>query len=102
MDVNGLNTSTKRHRLNGYKKKAHIYAAYKSHTSDLRTYTHLKLGNGRKHYMKKKSQKSRSRNTHTRQNRFKIKKVTRDTKGYYIMIKGSIQGEDRYHNCKHV
>ena len=37
-----------------------------------------------------KSKKSRSSNTHTRQNRLKIKKVARD-KRHYTMIKGSIQ-----------
>ena len=43
-----------------------------------------------------KSKESWCSNTHIRQNKsdFKIKTVTRDKKGYYIMIKGSIQEED--------
>jgi len=39
LNVNGLNTPAKRHRLlNGYKNKTHIYAFYKKSTSDLRTH----------------------------------------------------------------
>ena len=37
LNVNGLNAPTKRHRLNGYKSKTHIYAGYKKPTSDLKT-----------------------------------------------------------------
>ena len=32
---------------------------------------------------------------------FKIKTITRDKEGHYIMIKGSIQ-EGRYNNCKYL
>ena len=40
LNVNRLNTPTKRHRpLNGYKNKTLIYAVYKRRTSDLGTYT---------------------------------------------------------------
>ena len=35
-----------------------------------------------------------SSNPHIRQNRFKIKKLTRDKEGHHIMIKGSIQEKD--------
>ena len=38
LNVNGLNAPTKRHRLNGYKSKTHIYAGYKKPTSDLKTH----------------------------------------------------------------
>ena len=38
LNVNGLNASTKRHRLNGYKVKTHIYAVYKKPTADLETH----------------------------------------------------------------
>ena len=30
---------------------------------------------------------------------FKIKNVTRDKEGHYIMIKGSIQGQDKKRDC---
>ena len=39
LNVNGLNVSTKSYRLNGYKNKTHMYAAYRSPTSDLETHT---------------------------------------------------------------
>ena len=39
LNVNGLNASTKRHRLvNEYKIKTHIYTVYKKPTSDLKTH----------------------------------------------------------------
>ena len=38
--------------------------------------------------------KSWSSNPHTRHIDLKIKKITRDKEGHYIMIKGSIQEED--------
>ena len=41
-----------------------------------------------------KAKESWSSNLHTRQNDFKIKNITRDKEGHYIMIKGSIQEED--------
>ena len=41
LNVNGLNSPTKRHKLAecGYKNKTHIYAVYKRCTSDLGTHT---------------------------------------------------------------
>ena len=41
-----------------------------------------------------KSKESWSSNSHIRKNRLKIKTITRDKEGHYIMIKGSIQEED--------
>ena len=41
-----------------------------------------------------KSKESWSSNSHIRQNRLKIKTITRDKEGHYIKIKGSIQEED--------
>ena len=39
LNVNGLNTPTKRHRLAEWiQNKTHIYAVYKKHTSDLKTH----------------------------------------------------------------
>ena len=40
------------------------------------------------------SKESWSSNPHFKQNRPKIKKITRDKEGHYIMIKGSMQEED--------
>ena len=41
-----------------------------------------------------KSKERWSSNSHIRQNDFKIKTITRDKEGHYIMIKGSIKEED--------
>ena len=41
-----------------------------------------------------KSKESWGSNTHIRKKDFKIKTITRDKEGHYIMIKGSIQEED--------
>ena len=40
------------------------------------------------------AKESWSSNSHIRQIDLKIKKITRDKEGYYIMSKGSIQEED--------
>ena len=42
-----------------------------------------------------KSKEKWSSISHIRQNKFKIKTITRDKEGNYIMIKGSIQEEDK-------
>ena len=42
-----------------------------------------------------KSKESWSSDSHIRQNRLKIKTITRDKEGHYIMIKESIQEEDK-------
>ena len=48
LNVNGLNVSTKRHRLVEWKpNKTHIYAVYKKHTSDLKTYIEWKWEDGK-------------------------------------------------------
>ena len=41
LNINGLNTPTKRHRLAEWipKQDTHIYAVYKKPTSDLKTHT---------------------------------------------------------------
>ena len=41
-----------------------------------------------------KAKESWSSNPHVRQINLKVKKITRDKEGHYIMIKGSIQEED--------
>ena len=38
LNVHGLNAPMKRHRLNGYENKTHIYAVYKKPISDLKTH----------------------------------------------------------------
>ena len=75
--------------LNGYKSKTHIYAVYRKPTSDLKTHIDWKWedGNG-------KQKKAGEAILLSDKIDLKIKKITRDKKGYYIMIKGSAQEED--------
>ena len=39
-------------------------------------------------------QESRNGNSHIRQNRLKMKAIKKDKEGHYLMVKGSIHGED--------
>ena len=80
--------------LNGYKNKTHIYTVYKKVTSDLdtdrlkvRRWKNILHANG-------KQKKAGVAILISDKIGLKIKKITRDKEGYYIMIKGSIQEED--------
>ena len=66
MNVNGLNAPTKRQTLNGYKNKAHAYAAYERPISDLRTHTGWKWEMEKDIPCKWKSEESWGSNTHIR------------------------------------
>ena len=95
LNVNGSNAPTKRHRLlNGYKNKTHIYTVYKKVTSDLDTYR-LKVRRWKNIlHANGKQKKAGVAILISDKIGLKIKKITRDKEGYYIMIKGSIQEED--------
>ena len=82
--------------LNGYKNKTHIYAVYKRPTSDLGTHTDWKWGDGKKKIFHANGNQKKAGVTILTSDKidFKIKNVTRDKEGHYIMIKGSIQEED--------
>ena len=82
--------------LNGYNEKTHIYAVYQKPTSDQR---HIQTESKRMekyipckyilHGSKRKLEQQSSGKID-----LKIKKITRDKEGHYIMIKALIQEED--------
>ena len=81
--------------LNGLKKQdPYICCLQESHFRPQDTYR-LKVRRWKNIYHANgKQKKSWSSNSHIRQIDLKIKKITRDKEGHYIIIKGSIQKED--------
>ena len=75
--------------LNGYKNKTHIYAVYKSPTSDLET--HSKRGWKKIFHTQGNQKKARVAILISDKIDLKIKEITPDKEGHYIMIKGSIK-----------
>ena len=96
LKVNGLNAPTKRHRLAEWTQKQDpsICCLQETHFKPRDTYR-LKVRGWKKIFHANGNQKKAgvailiSDKVH-----FKIKNVTRDKEGHYIMIKGSIQKED--------
>ena len=80
--------------LNGYKNKTHIYAVYKKPTSDLKTHIDKVRGWKNIFHANGKQKKAGVAILISDKIDIKIKKMTRDQKGHYVMIKGSIQEED--------
>ena len=81
-------------RLNGYKNKANIYAVYKKPTSDLKTHR-LKVRGWRNiFHADRKQKKAGVAILISYKIDFKIKKITRDKEGHYIVKKESSQEED--------
>ena len=76
--------------LNGYKNKTHVYATYKKPTSDPKTHMDWNSEDG----CKWEEKKLRVAILLSDKKDLKIKKITRDKEGHYIMIKGSIQEQD--------
>ena len=80
--------------LSRYKNKTHIYAVYKKSTSDLKTYR-LKVRRWKNiFHANGKQKKAGVPILISDKIDLKIKKITRNKEGHYIMIKGSIQEED--------
>lgn len=82
--------------LNGYKNKTHVYTVYKKSTSDLKTESERM----EKYIPRKWEAKAGIVILDSDKVDLKIKNITRDKEGHYVMIKGSIQEEDN--NCKYL
>ena len=95
LNVNGLNAPTKRHRLTEWIKKQdpYICCLYETHFRPQDTYRLKGTGWKNIFHANRKQKKAGVAKYQTKQT-LKIKKITRDKEGHYIMIKGSIQKED--------
>ena len=86
--------------LNGYKNKTHIYAVYKKPTSDLKAYR-LKVKRWKNIFHANGKQKKAGVAIFISDKiDLKIKKITRDKEGHYIMIRDQSKG--RHNNCKYL
>ena len=95
LNVNGLNTSAKRHRLTEWIQKQDLYICclQEAHFRSRDTYR-LKVRGWKKVFHANGNQK-RAEVAILISDKidFKIKTVTRDKEGHHIMIKGSIQDD---------
>ena len=93
LNVNGLNAPTKRHRLTEWIQKQDLYICclQETHFRPRDTYR-LKVRGGKKLFHANGNQKKPGVAILISDKiDFKIKNVTRDKEGHYIMIKGSIK-----------
>ena len=96
LNVNGVNVPSKRHRLGEWTQKqdAYICCLQETHFRPRDTYR-LKVRGWKKIFHANGNQKKAGvAILITDKIEFKIKNITRDKEGNYIMIKGSIQEED--------
>ena len=96
LNVNVLNAPTKRHRLAEWiqKQDPYICCLQDTHFRPRDTYK-LKVRGWKKIFHANGNQKKAGVATHRSDKiDFKIKNVTRDKEGHYIMTKGSIQEDD--------
>ena len=96
LNVNGLNGPTKRHRLAEWIQKQDPYTCclWETHFRPKNTYRLKVRGCKNIFHANGKQQKAGVAILISDIIDLKIKKITRDKEGYYIMSKGSIQEED--------
>ena len=102
LNVNGLNAPTKRHRLAEWIQKQDLYICCLQDTQfRLKNTYRLKVRGWKKIFHANGNQKKAGvAILISSKIDFKIKTVTRDKEGHYIMIKRSIQEKDN--NCKYL
>ena len=102
LNVNGLNAPTKRHRLAEWiqKQDPYICCPQETHFKPKDTYR-LKVRGWKNIFHANGKQKKASVAILISDKIYlKLKNITRDKEGHYIMIKGSIRG--RHNNCKYL
>ena len=88
--------------LNGHKNKTHIYAVCKKLTSDLKTHNRLEVRGWKNiFHANGKQKKARVAVLISDITDLKIKSITREKEGHYIMIMGLIL-RGRHSNCKYL
>ena len=95
LNVNGLNAPTKRHRLAEWlqKQDPYICCVQETHFRPRDTYRLKVRGQKKIFHANGNQNKAGEAILISDKTDFKIKTITRDKEGHYIMIKGSIQEE---------
>ena len=96
LNVNGLNAPAKRHRLTEWiqKQDLYIWCLQETHLRPKDTYRLKVRGWKNIFHANRKQKKAGVAILMSDKIDLKIKNITRDKEGHYIMIKGSIQEED--------
>ena len=95
LNVNGLNAPTKRHRLAEWIQKQDPYICYLQETHFRYQNTYRLKVRGWRYMLHTNGKQKKARVTILISDKIdlKIKKITRDKEGHYIMIRRSIQEE---------